>query len=198
MNSQSLSLLLHADGENMQNDIGVINSFAANWNSLNGAINYDVNTLTANSQLKETLNVSHSPFGENIVAVTTQNETKFPKMSINNGWKPKKALQQKVNQDKGKVVIETIVIDVPNVERVQTEVPTTTQIVEYSAPKAPPISANLANETLNTTQLVDNLVTSINTIASPLADCNVLFPFSNKFSGLEMEEGQLIVEISPH
>ncbi|CAK9141337.1 unnamed protein product [Ilex paraguariensis] len=102
-------------------------------------------------------------------------------MSINNGWKPKEALQQKVNQDKGKAVIETIVIDVPNVERVQTKVLTTTQIAECSAPKALPIYANLANEILNTTQLVDNLVTSINTIASPLADCNVLLPSSTNF-----------------
>ncbi|CAK9174824.1 unnamed protein product, partial [Ilex paraguariensis] len=116
-------------------------------------------------------------------------EAKCPRMSINNGWKPKKALKQKANQDKGKAVIETIVIDAPNVERVQNKVLTTTQIPECSAPMAPPFLQIHLNKILNTTQLVYNLVTSINTIASPLADCNVLLSFSNKFSGLEMEEG---------
>ncbi|CAK9174823.1 unnamed protein product, partial [Ilex paraguariensis] len=56
--------LLHPDGVNMQNDRGVINSSAADLNNSDGAINCDVNTLTVNSQLKESLNVSHSPFGK--------------------------------------------------------------------------------------------------------------------------------------
>ncbi|CAK9167448.1 unnamed protein product [Ilex paraguariensis] len=90
---------------------------------------------------------------------------------------------QVANHNKEKAVIETTIIDMPIVEIVPTKVPFTPQIAECSTPKTPPTSAHLANETLDTTQLVDNLVTFINTIASPFTDCNALFPSSNKFLG---------------
>ena len=58
----------------MQNDRGAINSPTADLNSIDGVANCEVNTLTANSQLKEFINVSHSPFGENTATITPQKQ----------------------------------------------------------------------------------------------------------------------------